>query len=113
MVIRQRQRQQRAGPKLTVYVEGFGRRPTHSQDGRLRPKNHRRKICAADAALVGNGESAAFHFIGLDFFVAGAAGQIGDVNGQFEDRFVVGVAHHRHQKAARRVDRQADVDVFF
>ena len=39
--------------------------------------------------------------------------QIADLGGQLADTFLIGIANHRHQQTARRVGRDADMDILF
>ena len=76
VVVGQGERQNRTGLKRTVDHAGFHGRPADPQYRHLRPQHNGRKRHAADAALVGDTETAAVQFGGLDFFAAGSFGQI-------------------------------------
>ena len=66
---------------------------------------------AADAAEARNGEGAALHVAGFQLAVARELGDVAELLGDVEHALAVGVAHHRDDEAARRVDRDADVVV--
>ena len=56
-------------------------------------------------------EGAALHLLDLERAVAGAAAEIGDRLLDLGERFLIAVAHHRHDQAALGADRNAEVIV--
>ena len=56
-------------------------------------------------------ENAALHVAGLELAVARELGDVAELLRDVEHALAVGVAHHRDDEAARRVDRDADVVV--
>ena len=98
----------------TTVPFGAGRRArhdgVHAEDGHLGRVEHRREGLDAEGAEVRHREGAARELVGID--VARLAGRreplgLGRYLAQREE---VGVADHRHHEAARRVDREGEVD---
>src|SRR5262252_8556538 len=85
----------------------------HAENAGLRRVEDRRRHQRAVDAAIGNGERAAQHFLDLERAVAGAAAEIGDGLLDLAQRFLIAVAHHRHDQAALRADRNADVTIIF
>ena len=68
---------------------------------------------AADAALIRDGERAAFHLLQRQFALARLRGQFLELGRKFEQALFVRVADHRHEQSGVRIHRDTDVIILF
>lgn len=68
-------------------------------------------IIGAEHAAVGDREGAAGEVVERELAVLGLLAELGDLQFDLGNRHGLGVAQDRHHQAARRADRDADVDV--
>src|SRR5580700_9012379 len=80
-----------------------------AHDGDLRLIDYGGADQAAEAAEIGDGEGAAYHFIGLQLTRTGARGQIHDGALQAEHVLLVGAANYRNDEAV--LQRNGDADI--
>ena len=100
-----------AGDDLAVLDDGFLDGTADGEDGRLRRVDNGVEGLDAPCAEVGDGDCAAVEFIGLEFPVLGAGGEIFDGAGDGEQGFALRLLDDRGDKAVlhRDGDGQADV----
>src|SRR5688572_32229494 len=111
MVVRKRKREHQAGREFLAAPYRPHRAARDAKNRHLRRVDDRRERGAADAAEARDRERAALHVAGLELAVARELADVGELLRDVEHALAVGVAHHRHHEAARRVDRDADVEV--
>ena len=85
--------------------------PAQAQDGDLGQVDDGREMAAADAALVGNSEGAAFEFVGETLRSRALPGKVLQLLREFEQALPVHVADDRNDQAGLRIHRDADVIV--
>ena len=112
MIVAQRQRRHQARLDFAVAHDRFHRAAAEAEDGDFRQIDDRREMRAANRALVGNRERAAFHFFGGNFPVARFRGERFQFLRQIEHGFFVHVADDRNHQALVRVHRDAEMDIF-
>src|SRR5262249_58394893 len=83
----------------------------HAEDAGLRTIDNRRRSRRAVDAAVRDGKGAALHLFDVERAVARASPEIGNVLLDLRERFLIAVAHHRHDQALLGPDCDADVIV--
>src|SRR5262245_8610152 len=111
VIPRDRERQDQPRGELLAVPHRPRRRAAHAEDCDLGRVDDRREVRAADAAEARDRERAALHVARLELTVARELGEVRKLVRDVEHALAVGVAHDRHDQAARRVDRHADVVV--
>src|SRR5882724_611937 len=112
VVVGERERQHEPRREFLSVPHRLHYRARYAEDGDLGGIDDRREVRAADAAEAGNGKGAALQVAGLQLLVARQLGNFRELVREIEHPLAIGVAHHRDDQAAGRVDRHADVEVF-
>ena len=101
----------RADHDLAVFHHRAVLGRVHAQDGRLRRVDDGRGEHGAKGATVADGEGAAGHFFDAQFAITCLDAVLGNLLLDVGKAHLIGIAQNRHHQAARRTDRDADVEV--
>ena len=113
VVVGNAQRQHQARLEGLAVPHRLHLRAHDAEDCDFRRVDDGREVGAADAAEAGDGEGGTLDVGGCDLAVAHALRRGAQLLRQFENALVIDVLDHRHHQPVRRVDRHADVIVFF
>ena len=111
MIVRDRDVHHRADHHLAAARDGPILDLVHAEDARLRRVEDRCREQRAEHAAVGDRERSAHQVAGRQLSLARAPRDVGDGLLQRREPQRLGAAHDRHHEAARRADRDAEVDV--
>src|SRR5687768_15450979 len=111
MVVAETQVAHRTNRYRIVYHDGAFLDGSDAEDGDLRLVDQRQPVESAEDPGIGDGESSALHFIGIQLLRSGAAGQIVDAAAQPEQVLFIRLADHRHDQPVVEGYGDAEVDV--